>query len=153
MVPAHDPPDDAMVDIARIVSPPEAMVLASRLDAAGIVCHVGGWRHHGVEINSLALGGFAVRVPSSQHAPASALIRDYLAQPVSAEAFCAQRRRILRLIALIALLFSVPGVAIALVFKSQAMAANVFGFAAFPLFMPVPPAGRGSYSLRSEPPA
>jgi hypothetical protein len=79
------------------------------------------------------------------------LIRDYLAQPVSAEAFCAQRRRILRFMALMALLFSVPGVAIALVFKSQAMAANVFGFAAFPLFMPVPPAGRASYSLRSEP--
>lgn len=144
-------PDDAMVEIARIVSPAEAMVLASRLDAADIVCHVGGWHHHSVEINSLALGGFAVRVPSSQHAPASALIRDYLAQPVSAEAFHVQRRRILRFMALLALLFSLPGVTLALVSKSQAMAANIFGFVAFPLFMPVPPAGRGSYDLRLEP--
>lgn len=151
MMPPPDPPDDAMVEIARIVSPPEAMVLASRLDAAGIVCHVGGWRHHSVEINCLALGGFAIRVPSAHHAPASALICDYLAQPVSAAAFCAQRRRILRFMAAIALLFSLPGITLTLIFKSQAMAANVFGFAAFPLFMPVPPAGRASYNLRLEP--
>ena len=150
MAPTHDLPGDAMVEIARIVSPPEAMVLASRLDAAGIVCHVGGWRHHGVEINSLALGGFAVRVPQDQAGAASDLIRDYLAQPVSAEAMFAQRRRILRFMAMIFFLFTIPGVAIALIFKPQPVAANVLGFAALPLFITVPPAGRASYYLRSE---
>ena len=50
------------------------MVVASLLDAAGILVHIGGYNHASVSIYPLALGGFRLTVPAWQHAEASAII-------------------------------------------------------------------------------
>lgn len=71
-------PDDAMVTIAALVSRVKALVLASMLEAAGILVHVDGAAHASVSVNSLALGGHRLRVPASQHEAASTLLVEVL---------------------------------------------------------------------------
>jgi len=63
-----------MVPIAIIYSRSEAMVVASLLEAAGILVHVGGYNHASVSIYPLALGGFRLTVPEFQHADASQVV-------------------------------------------------------------------------------
>lgn len=65
-----------MIPIAIINSRSETMVVASLLDAAGILVHIGGYNHASVSIYPLALGGFRLTVPAFQHAQASAVILD-----------------------------------------------------------------------------
>ncbi|NRD89977.1 hypothetical protein C8024_11700 [Sphingopyxis sp. BSNA05] len=65
-----------MIPIAIINSRSETMVVASLLDAAGILVHIGGYHHASVSICPLALGGFRLTVPAFQHAQASAIILD-----------------------------------------------------------------------------
>ncbi|ATW03012.1 hypothetical protein [Sphingorhabdus sp. YGSMI21] len=65
-----------MIPIAIINSRSETMVVASLLDAAGILVHIGGYHHASVSICPLALGGFRLTVPAFQHAQASAVILD-----------------------------------------------------------------------------
>ncbi|MEO9634290.1 MAG: hypothetical protein ABJF89_03465 [Parasphingorhabdus sp.] len=67
---------DQMIPIAIINSRSETMVVASLLDAAGILVHIGGYNHGSVSICPLALGGFRLTVPAFQHAQASAIIVD-----------------------------------------------------------------------------
>ena len=65
---------DKMLPIAHIVSRSEALVVASMLDAAGIIVHVGGEHHASVEMISTALGGYRVTVPAWQHGDASSIL-------------------------------------------------------------------------------
>lgn len=65
---------DRMVTIAIVTSRSEAMVLASLLDAGGVLAHIGGYNHAAVAINPIALGGFRFQVPSDQYAHAAEII-------------------------------------------------------------------------------
>lgn len=141
-----------MVEIARIISPSEAMTLAAMLEAAGLLCQVGGWRHHSIEINALALGGFRLAVPHAQYEDASALIREYRSQPIATAPFFAQRRRVLRMMAVAAPVMLLP-LLLATVASEEAL--PPWTWIAAPLVLaglPVPPQGSGDYFLaRAEP--
>ena len=63
-----------MVPIAHIVSCSEALVLASMLQAAGIIVTINGERHASAEIISVALGHYLVTVPDWQHEDAASII-------------------------------------------------------------------------------
>lgn len=63
-----------LVPLAVIISRSEALVIASMLQAAGIIVHVGGLHHASVEYNSIALGHYPIEVPDWQYADASALL-------------------------------------------------------------------------------
>ncbi len=71
-------PQDAMVILAALVSRVEALVVASMLEAAGILVTVGGAGHASVEVNSLVLGGHRLWVPLSQHRAASEILIEVL---------------------------------------------------------------------------
>lgn len=73
--------DDAMVPIARILGRGEALTVAAMLDAAGIIVHLGGEYYTSVSPDIVAIGGFRLTVPAWQHADASALVAEMLAQP------------------------------------------------------------------------
>jgi hypothetical protein len=63
-----------MVPLAIIVSRSEAVVMASMLEAAGIIVNVVGLHHASVSINSLALGHYRLVVPDWQHDDASHIV-------------------------------------------------------------------------------
>jgi hypothetical protein len=63
-----------MVPLAIIVSRSEAVVIASMLEAAGIIANVGGIHHASVSINSLALGHYHLTVPDWQYDDASHIV-------------------------------------------------------------------------------
>lgn len=67
---------DQMVPIAVIYSRSEAAVIASMLEAAGMLVHIGGYNHASVQINPIALGGFRLTVPEFQHSDASRIIME-----------------------------------------------------------------------------
>ncbi len=71
-------PDDAMVTVAALVSRVEALVVASMLEAGGILVHVGGAAHASVQVNTAALGGHRIWIPASQHLVASELLLEVL---------------------------------------------------------------------------
>ena len=73
---------DKILPIAIIVSRSEALVIASMLDAAGIIVHVGGEYHASVQVNSIALGGYRLGVPAWQHADASQILSETFANGV-----------------------------------------------------------------------
>lgn len=138
------PADDAMVTVAALVSRVEALVVASMLEAGGILVCVGGLGHASVEINSLALGGHRIWVPASQHRAASALLREVLGEEEWGFS-PGLRRAVLRVLAL----WAVP------VISTYALAVWVglmgaAGLALAPLSilsLPVQPQGRGDYYL------
>jgi hypothetical protein len=70
---------DRMVTLAIIVSRSEAIVVASMLDAAGIIVHVGGLHHAGVAVNSVSLGHYRVRVAEFQYDDASRIVAESFA--------------------------------------------------------------------------
>lgn len=63
-----------MVPLAIIVSRSEALVVASMLQAAGIIVTVGALHHASVSLNSLALGHYRLVVPDWQHDDASGIV-------------------------------------------------------------------------------
>lgn len=67
---------DAMVGIATLLSRSEALVVAAKLDAAGIPVDVGGEFYTSVSPDILAIGGFRILVPAECHGEASAILRD-----------------------------------------------------------------------------
>lgn len=67
------------IPIAHIVSRSEALVVASMLDAAGIIVSIGGEHHASIEINSVALGHYLLTVPDWQHEDASNILRETFA--------------------------------------------------------------------------
>lgn len=151
--PTVDVSPDAMVEIARVIAPPEAMTLAAMFDAAGILCHVGGWWHHSIQINAIALGGFRLSVPHAQYDDASALIRDYCAQPIATEPFLAQRKRIYRFLGLAGGAIIMPSM-LAMALSDETIPAWAWIAAPLGLAMtPVPPQGSGDYYLASALPA
>ncbi len=147
--PTKDMSPDAMVEIARIIAPPEAITLAAMLDAAGIHCHVGGWWHYSISINALALGGFRLSVPQVQYDDASALIRDFCAQPIATEPFFAQRKRIFRFLGIVGGTIILPSL-LAMAISDEAVPVWAWIVAPLSLAMtPVPPQGSGDYYLAS----
>jgi hypothetical protein len=70
---------DKMVPLAIIISRSEAIVMASMLEAADIIVHVGGLHHASVAINSVALGHYRLMVAECQYGEASAIIADSFA--------------------------------------------------------------------------
>jgi hypothetical protein len=65
---------DKMVLLAIIISRSEAIVMASMLEAADIIVHVGGLHHASVAVNSVALGHYRLTVAECQYEEASAII-------------------------------------------------------------------------------
>lgn len=63
-----------MVPLAIIVSRSEALVVASMLQAAGIIVTVGALHHASVSLNSVALGHYRLEVPNWQHDDASRIV-------------------------------------------------------------------------------
>lgn len=63
-----------MVPLAIIVSRSEALIVASMLQAAGIIVTVGALQHASVSLNSLALGHYRLEVPNWQHDDASRIV-------------------------------------------------------------------------------
>ncbi|WP_428685140.1 hypothetical protein [Sphingopyxis sp.] len=139
--------DDAMVPIAELVSRSEALTVAAMLDAAGIIVHVGGEHYAGSTLEVLAIGGFRLTVPASQHEEASAILREYLAEPVTFSD--ALRRRVLMLVGIVGLTISLPTgyilFAIGELTPSTALMVPLSMLAT-----PVSPQGRGDYYLIVE---
>ena len=141
-------PPDSMVEIARVISPSEATTLAAMFDADGIICHIGGWWHHSIWITAVGIGGFRVSVPRARYDDASALVRDYLAEPIGTEPFFAQRRRVGRLLALLAITIGVPGLVATF---SLGQPSSAWQFLLIPVSLaglaPIPPQSSGDYYL------
>ena len=79
MVGEQELDSDSMVLLGVVVSRPEALVIASMLEAGGIDVWIGaehlgslGW----LQLNSVALGGYRLMVPASQWSAASELVRE-----------------------------------------------------------------------------
>ncbi len=68
-----------MVPIAHIVSRSETLVVASMLEAAGIIVRISGEGHASVSVNSVALGHYQLTVPDWQHDDASRIIAETFA--------------------------------------------------------------------------
>ncbi|MEQ1724763.1 MAG: hypothetical protein ABL882_02430 [Sphingopyxis sp.] len=134
-----------MVEIGRILSHPEALSVQAMLDAAGVLCHVGGGGHASIAMIPLALGGYRLTVPAFQYADASALIRDMLKQPATFN--FTQRRRVLILLGVVVATIYVPAmVTMQWVFDDTPW----WQIALVPIGLavtPVPPQGRGDYYL------
>lgn len=136
---------DSMVEIGRVLSLPEAVSVQAMFDSAGILCHVGGGNHASIAMIPLALGGYRLTVPAFHYADASALIREMLAVPATFS--FGLRRRVLTLLGVVAATIYIPTmVTMQWVFDDTPwwqIALVPFGL----VVTPVPPQGRGDYTL------
>lgn len=142
-----EPADDAMIVVAALVSRVEALVTASMLEAAGILVHVGGACHAGVEVNSLALGGHRLWIPASQHEEASAVLLEVLGDDEWSFSF-GLRWAVLRMMALwgaLSLAMAFGGVWVGVVTLPETLLAPLAA-----LWLPANPQGRGDYYLCGE---
>jgi hypothetical protein len=137
--------DDSMIEIARLPSRAEATSLRAMLAAYGIDCHIGSWWLASTTINPIALGHYRLTVPLAGYNEASALIRDYLSQPVG-DWYADYRKRVVNLVVVIVLTGSIiPAVA---VMTRLATLVDVILFPlTMPLVIPVSPVGRGDFYL------
>jgi hypothetical protein len=138
-----------MTPLANIVSRSEALVIASMLEAAGIIVRINGEAHVSVEVNSVALGGYLLTVPDWQHADASKILGEtFAALPVVFST--GLRSAIFKLLlAKIASCWLVSGLTIfALGNGSFWIFVIPFGWL---LDTPVNPQGRSEYYLAAEP--
>lgn len=138
------PSDDAMVIVAALVSRVEALVVASMLEAGGILVTVGGSVHASVAVNSTALGGHRLWVPASQHVAASELILEVLGEDEWSFSF-GLRRAVLRVMAFWAGFFGLmflPGLWLGAITLPEAL---LWPLAVFTT--PANPQGRGDYYL------
>jgi hypothetical protein len=141
--------DDAMVPIARILGRGEALTVASMLDAAGIIVHVGGEHHMNANPTIIAIGGFRLTVPASQHHEASLLLGDLLAR-LDDSTPAHMRRAIKRLVVAIMTASGVVALPYTLLYGAHAL----FTIIVSPLLIlqtPVNPVGRGDYYLSAQP--
>lgn len=143
----REPPEDAMVIVAALVSRVEALVVASMLEAAGVQVTVGANCHASVAVNSLALGGHRLWVPASQHYFASSVLREVLGE--EEWAFCrGLQRAVWRLLAVwtsLQTVLTVFGVWVGGISASTLLLVPLSC-----LTVPVNPQGRGDYFLASR---
>lgn len=137
--------EDAMVCLAILVSRPEALVVASMLEANGVPVCVGAQAHAGVSVNSLALGGHRLWIPAIHHAIASDLLDEVLGEEEWAFSH-GLRRAVLRSMGLWAACNIVPG--ILAVYAGILPAFVLLAFPLTALTVPVNPQGRGDYYLK-----
>ncbi len=140
---------DEMIEIARLVSRPEALTVQAMLDAAGILCHVGGAWHASLSVEIVALGGFRLTVPRVHYADASMIVRE-MQRKGPAQFSEAHRRRVLHLLAVLAVLV-LPPLWLAYVMDDRPQ--SLLEAALVPLFLlatPVAPQGSGDYYLLRE---
>ncbi|HVR90055.1 MAG TPA: hypothetical protein VHG29_03030 [Novosphingobium sp.] len=133
-----------MVVLAALVSRIEALVVASMLEAAGVLVHIGGAGHASVEINSVALGGHRLWVPASQHLAASEILLEVLDDEEWSFSF-GLRKAVLRVVGVWVATYSAMILAAVTMgaFPVSALLLAPFGALAFP----VNPQGRGDYYL------
>lgn len=84
--------------LAIVTSRPEALVIATMLEAHGILVDVGATWHASVDPISVGLGGHHIRVPACDHGIASELIRE-VGLPESDVAFAGARYAVQKLLA------------------------------------------------------
>lgn len=136
---------DRMVPIAIIYSRSEVMVVASLLDAAGILVYIGGYNHSSVSICPVALGGFKLTVPEFQHRDASAIIAS--APGFGQETFSyALQRAVIKVTILWACIFGLPLVMATIVFEDFSPTTILLAPLAV-LTVPANPQGNSDYLL------
>ena len=138
--------DDAMVLIATLFSRSEALSVAALLDAGDVIVHVGGEYYGGTTLDIVAMGGFRLTVPASQHDKASDLLR---AIAKAAPRFNYRlRRRVLALLAVVGLTLTLPGAY--LVYRvGGALDIALLTFLSLSA-TPVSPQARGEYHLATN---
>jgi hypothetical protein len=137
--------DDAMVPIAILLGRGEALTVAAMLDAAGIIVHLGGEYYTSVSPHIIAVGGFRLTVPASQHEDASAVIAAMLAEPEPPPSVQPRRaigRLVIAMTASVTMMISPYVIALGI----KAMLAVVFA-PTFMLGIPVNVQGRGDYYI------
>ncbi|WAT17195.1 hypothetical protein OZN62_09640 [Aurantiacibacter sp. MUD11] len=88
-----------LAQIAVITSRPEALVIASALEHAGVPVWIDGMHHASVDPLLVALGGHRLRVPSGQYGEASDILRE-IGLPDAPVSYLGQRRAVTRFLAL-----------------------------------------------------
>ena len=138
-----------MVLLAIIISRSEAVVMASILEAADIIVHVGGLHHASVEVNSIALGHYRLTVAECQYKEASAIIAQSFAAAEYRFSEGLQRAVIRLFFAWLGSVTLVTGATISLVGTVA-----ISGLWFLPLTFigtPVNPQGRSDYFLAESP--
>jgi hypothetical protein len=136
--------DDAMVEIARLYSLPEALTLQAMLLAADLPCTIGSQQHGMTESLSVALGGYRLRVAGVAYPAASALVRAVLAVPMDVS--IDQRRRVLRLLLVVAGTIWLPVLA-TYILVEQGLSPEMVAIPLSLLTTPTAIQGRGDYWL------
>lgn len=136
---------DTMLPIAILYSRSEAMVLASRLDAYGILAHIGGYNHACVSVIPMALGGFRFSVPAFQHSEASQIIEESPGFGAPHFSYGLQKA-IVKFLILWASFASIT-IGIQFVMNSDFDATDILFVPASLLSVPVNPQGYGEYFL------
>ena len=136
---------DRMVLIAIIYSRSEAMIVASMLESAGILVHIGGYHHASVSVCQLGLGGFRLTVPEFQVADASRLITTTPGFGEHVFSYALQRATIKVIIIWIAI-FGLP-INAAAVISGIASPWQLFLTPLTALTIPANPQGNGEYFL------
>ncbi|MBQ0770296.1 MAG: hypothetical protein KBT59_00505, partial [Sphingomonadales bacterium] len=134
-----------MVPIAIIYSRSEAMVVASLLDAAGILVHIGGFNHGSVSICQLALGGFKLTIPEFQHADASRVITSTPGFGDDIFSY-ALRRAVVKMMILVTVLFGLPMI-VGLAMQEDRSPLSILLAPLVFLTIPVNPQGHSDYFL------
>jgi len=137
--------NDRMVPIAIIYSRSEAMVVASLLDAAGILVHVGGYNHNSVSVCQVALGGYRLTVPEFQHGDASRVIASTPGFGENCFSYALQRA-VVKVMILWALIFGLP-MSIAMIITTEGSPLPVLLMPLSMLTIPVNPQGHSDYFL------
>ena len=126
------------------------MVMASLLDARGILCHIGGYNHASVSFYQLALGGFRLAVPTFQHREASEIIAETPGFGRDQFSYGLQKAVARFLLLWFGLVF-LMGIA-KVAGNPENWVADLLVVPIFSLVIPVNPQGHGTYFLSVEEP-
>ena len=140
--------DDAMIEIGRLVSRPEALTVKALLDAAGIDCHIGGLWHGMAEGMRLGLAGLRLTVPICQYEVASAVLREAITESPSFN--FAERRSVLKLLLLVMALHILPYLYL-LSLEEEDANYRLFAVVDILVDLPASAQGRGSWYLADAP--
>ncbi len=120
-------------------------MVASLLDAAGILVHIGGYNHSSVSICPVALGGFKLTVPEFQHQDASGIIAS--APGFGEETFSyALQRAVIKVMILWSCIFGLPMV-IATIAIEDFPPVTILVAPLMVITVPVNPQGNSDYYL------